>query len=161
VQDYINEKFKGRRVTLVGESFGGLLATAVAASHSTSPSLNVVLVNPATSFQSTNWKTLAPVLTSTVGKTSAYPFVGGGVLAATVPSLYQSKKLTKELISDFTADPLSIPTKGQELLNMFAESINKRLPPDVVKFRVLEWCEVGSKKVRVESGFPGNFITCS
>ena len=163
VQDYINEKFEGRRVTLVGESFGGLLATAVAASHSTSPSLNVVLLNPATSFQSTNWKTLAPVLTSTVGKTPAYPYVGGGVLAATVPSLYQSKKLAKELISGFAADPLSLPTKGQELLNTFAESINKRLPPDVVKFRVLEWCEVGSKKVRVvvESGFPGNFITCS
>jgi len=44
VQDYINEKFEGRRVTLVGESFGGLLATAVAASHSTSPSFNVVLL---------------------------------------------------------------------------------------------------------------------
>lgn len=48
---------------LLGESFGGILALAVAAAR---PDLvdRIVLVNPATSFPRTQWQRLGPLLTS-------------------------------------------------------------------------------------------------
>jgi pimeloyl-ACP methyl ester carboxylesterase len=50
-----------RPVYLLGESFGGILALAVAANR---PDLvdRVVLVNPATSYQQSIWPTLGPLL---------------------------------------------------------------------------------------------------
>jgi hypothetical protein len=58
-----------RQVIIVGESFGGLLACAVAMSLKSSNKYNLnlkglVLVNPATSFDETNWEQLVPLLTS-------------------------------------------------------------------------------------------------
>ena len=52
-----------RPVYLLGESFGGLLATAVAAER---PDLvdRLILVNPATSFPRSMWPTLGPLLPS-------------------------------------------------------------------------------------------------
>jgi len=137
----------GGHLTIVGESFGGLLATAVCCEDNFPKNVNLVLVNPATSFQSTSWKTLAPALTNTAGKTPLYPYICGGVLAVTVPSLYQSKKLTTDILMDLASDPLSLPSKSTSLLEDFTASIIERLPPKVVEFRVKEWCDVGSKQI--------------
>jgi pimeloyl-ACP methyl ester carboxylesterase len=50
-----------RPVYLLGESFGGILAVAVAAAR---PDLvnRVVLVNPATSYERSAWPVLGPLL---------------------------------------------------------------------------------------------------
>jgi pimeloyl-ACP methyl ester carboxylesterase len=58
-----------RQVMIVGESFGGLLACAITMALNTSPKYNInvkgmVLVNPATSFDETNWEQFVPLLTS-------------------------------------------------------------------------------------------------
>ena len=64
-----------REVVLVGESFGGVLASAVALNlqkraskqqmkDSKSPLTGLVLVNPATAFHDTNWDTIVPLLAS-------------------------------------------------------------------------------------------------
>jgi hypothetical protein len=58
-----------REVILIGESFGGLLACAVAMALKASTKYNLTLkgmtlVNPATSFDETNWEQFVPLLTS-------------------------------------------------------------------------------------------------
>ena len=66
---------KPREVVLVGESFGGVLASAVALNlqkraskqqktDNKSPLTGLVLVNPATAFHDTNWDTIVPLLAS-------------------------------------------------------------------------------------------------
>ena len=103
-----------REVIIVGESFGGLLACAVAMALKNGQSngscyalKGMVLVNPATSFDETIWESVVPVLTSLrylesreeitedsgnsrfaflKGLPTPYSVVGGVALAATVPS---------------------------------------------------------------------------
>ena len=58
-----------RQVMVVGESFGGLLACAVTMALKASARYNIALkglalVNPATSFDETNWEQFVPLLTS-------------------------------------------------------------------------------------------------
>ena len=58
-----------REVIVTGESFGGLLACAVSMALKGSAKFNInlkgmVLVNPATSFDETNWEQFVPLLTS-------------------------------------------------------------------------------------------------
>lgn len=58
-----------RQVMIVGESFGGLLACAVSMALKSSTKYNInlkgmALVNPATSFDETNWEQFVPLLTS-------------------------------------------------------------------------------------------------
>jgi pimeloyl-ACP methyl ester carboxylesterase len=103
-----------REVIIVGESFGGLLACAVAMALKNGQSntscytlKGMVLVNPATSFDETIWESVVPVLSSLRylesqdevtedsensrpaflnGLPTLYSVIGGVALAATVPS---------------------------------------------------------------------------
>ena len=61
VVDYLRGRFDEQKVYLLGESFGGILAVAVAAAR---PDLvnRVVLVNPATSYERSAWPVLGPLL---------------------------------------------------------------------------------------------------
>lgn len=68
VDDATKTRDSPRNVMIVGESFGGLLACAVTmALRSSKYNVNLkgmVLVNPATSFDETNWEQFIPLLTS-------------------------------------------------------------------------------------------------
>ncbi len=67
--------------TQLGESFGGVLALAVAAANPTTVD-RIVLVNPATSFPRSPWPTLGPLLLSTPPEAYALlPFVLSPLLA--------------------------------------------------------------------------------
>jgi hypothetical protein len=69
VDDASKAHENSRQVMIVGESFGGLLACAVTMALNASSKYNInlkgmVLVNPATSFDETNWEQFVPLLTS-------------------------------------------------------------------------------------------------
>jgi pimeloyl-ACP methyl ester carboxylesterase len=61
LEDEVGRFPADRPVYILGESFGGILALAIAASR---PDLvcRLVLVNPATSYQRSVWPTLGPLL---------------------------------------------------------------------------------------------------
>ena len=86
-----------RNATIIGESFGGLVAPAVALRK---PNLlsGMVLVNPATSFDDTRWSTLGPFLTSLrhLGNNNSegslptpYSVIGGLALSLAIPDFTQ------------------------------------------------------------------------
>ena len=86
----VNEYIRGldEEVILVGESFGGLLATSVAFSaHREGRLRGLVLVNPATSFSHTGWGVAVPLLTTLLRARTevAYPLVASAILGLTVP----------------------------------------------------------------------------
>ena len=69
VDDATKSSESPREVMVVGESFGGLLACAVTMALKASNKYNITLkgmalVNPATSFDETNWEQFVPLLTS-------------------------------------------------------------------------------------------------
>jgi pimeloyl-ACP methyl ester carboxylesterase len=65
ISGFVLEEFDGGRpVTLIGESAGGLLASAVALKLQEKDVLQgLVLVNPATSYDQTAWESIVPILT--------------------------------------------------------------------------------------------------
>ena len=136
-------------LTIMGESFGGLLACSVCLrleERGRLKNVQLVLVNPATSFQRTPWESLVPILTKTVLPVT-YPFVGGGILALTALSNYQARKATESVVRDLVEQPLSLGDNSLSLLKNFYDNFNDRLPSEVVEFRVKDWCAVGSKQV--------------
>jgi len=154
VSDFICTLDKDRPITLIGESFGGLLAPAVALNlQNSSPKRleGMVLVNPATSFDETQWSTLGPLLASlrhvpTIPNLpNAYSLVGGLTLMALVPDRSQFQKILSMLLGiDVTSmgvnDALQSARDGFSLLE-------ERLPPEVVQLRVGQWLPVGSAVV--------------
>ena len=149
-----------REVILVGESFGGLLACAVAMAlmevkSSTFSLKGLVLINPATSFDETSWERLVPLLTSlryleTDNNTSnlklptPYSVVGGMALAATVPSGKQISGILEFLrqIGSITSveKSLSSAVDGFDILAEY-------LSPAIVDQRVMKWLPVGTAVV--------------
>ena len=89
-----------RDMLVIGESFGGLLAPSVVLRNQ-SRVKGLVLVNPATSFDESQWSTVGPFLTtmqyfsdqnSNDGSNSLptpYSVLGGVALALTIPDLTQ------------------------------------------------------------------------
>ena len=90
-----------RNATIIGESFGGLVAPSIALRRSNLLS-GMVLVNPATSFDETQWSTLGPFLTSlrhfgnrgNSGASSStlptpYSVLGGLALSLAIPDFTQ------------------------------------------------------------------------
>lgn len=143
-----------RPITLIGESFGGLLAPAVAL-HLQNSSPNhlegMVLINPATSFDETQWSTLGPLLASLRHLPSipnlpnAYSVFGGLALMTFVPDRLQFQKIISMLLGmDLTSmsfnEAMSVTRDGFGLLE-------ERLPAEVVSLRVGQWLPVGSSVV--------------
>ena len=96
---FINDLVEGgdRKVTIIGESFGGLVAPAVTLRSQTMVS-GLVMVNPATSFDDTMWSTVGPLLTSLQYLSNSddesnfptpYSVLGGIALSLTVPDFNQ------------------------------------------------------------------------
>eukprot|EP00536_Pseudo-nitzschia_multiseries_P007029 jgi/Psemu1/255877/estExt_Genewise1Plus.C_1570017 len=161
-----------RPVYLIGESFGGMLTSAVAlqvlkraeARGDTNPIKGIVLVNPATSFDASVWDVVAPVLT-TLGKLtqpqeptrvgpfrlpSLYSVVGGVTLSAVIPSRQQYQRILDTFINmESIRDGSRITETIQGFLEMF-EITSEFLPPDLLEHRIKNWLMVGSS-VLVES----------
>mmetsp|Transcript_18559 Transcript_18559/g.26113 ORF Transcript_18559/g.26113 Transcript_18559/m.26113 type:complete len:856 (-) Transcript_18559:50-2617(-) len=172
VEEVINTSSEGsnRKVVIVGESFGGLLAPAVVErlrnrlalkNHRNTESdvysiLGMVLVNPATSFGDTQWNTLAPLLaslellndndglnTSKNSLPTAYSVAGGITLAALIPDSTQLRRIVDIILNT----PSSSSTDLQKILDIMREGFGilaQRLPGKVIAHRVSRWLTVGS-----------------
>jgi len=173
VEGKVGDGDVGREVVLIGESFGGLLAPAVAMrvtgmyerkmkkimsedERIRNPLKGMVLVNPATSFDETNWDALGPLLTtlrhlenpsSSSTLPTPYSVVGGMALSAVVPDSTQFRKIFS-IFSKVKVDP---STDGiNKLLEAMKDGFGilaENLPAEVVEHRVARWLPVGAKVV--------------
>jgi pimeloyl-ACP methyl ester carboxylesterase len=151
----------GRPIVLIGESCGGLIASATALrlqredKEKTTPTLQgLVLVNPATSFEQTNWDTLVPILTSLDNASNsssddltAYEVVGSLLLSYLIPDTDQMRRIG-EAIMDLPG--LDIPVTAQDQIDEIMKATvegfkgtGERLPGDMLEHRV-KWLSVGS-----------------
>lgn len=152
---------QNRKVIIVGESFGGLLAPSVAmrlesiTGKDDSPVMGLVMVNPATSFYKTNWSTWAPILASlrhieleeeegiSPSFPTPYSVLGGVALSLTIPDRSQFQRIFN-IFSQTRADEL------QDVIESMRDGFGilaDNLPAKVVEHRVVNWCNVGSQVV--------------
>jgi pimeloyl-ACP methyl ester carboxylesterase len=163
----------GRPIVLIGESCGGLLAAAVSlrlqreqkkSNTSKSPLLQgLVLVNPATSFEQTNWDTLVPIMasldtnidrgasdSSNSDDLNAYEVVGSLLLSYLVPDGDQMRRILDAILGLPELDfPLTDPDQIQEIMKATVEGFKgtgEKLPGDMLKHRV-NWLAVGAPLV--------------
>ena len=125
-------------VVLMGESFGGLLATYVAL-RAKEHVYSMVLVNPATSFDRTSW----PVLGQVLSKTGIwYGLSGTAVLAATIVDFVHLRAKGSAIINKIVtpddalvefADVLSYPKK-----------VANHFPAETLAWRLRAWLMQGS-----------------
>ena len=166
---YNNAEDSPREVILVGESFGGLLACAVAMALKNIKSnkkftlKGMTLVNPATSFDDTNWEQFVPLLTSLryletqediVDDSGNFDFVnqlptpysvlGGMALSATIPDGNQFSRILEFILgttqSSSNEQMLAASADGFRLLAEY-------LPASTLETRVLKWLPVGTSVV--------------
>ena len=171
--DEATEKCNEREVILVGESFGGLLAPNVALriqNRSNRLKRNMVynesfhlkglvMVNPGTSYDETQWSTLGPLLfslrhlenqsskdedKSTVLPTP-YSVLGGLALALTIPDSTQFNQITDIILSDYGSRQPGLGTL-QEAFESMREGfqlLEQNLPADTLEHRLTRWFPVG------------------
>ena len=163
-----------RPVYIIGESFGGMLAAAVALQVDTQQKNKagkeeeikktidgIVLINPATSFDNSSWDVITPLLT-TIGKLteppepirlgpfklpSVYSVVGGLVLSAVIPSQQQYKQILDTFMN---IESLRDPSRFTETISGFLDTFeitSDFLPPDLLEHRIKNWLFVGSSIV--------------
>ena len=129
----------GEPVVLVGESFGGLLAAYVALRAKKGSVAKLILVNPATSFDRTNWNLVAPIIASTG---LAFPVVGISALLATAVDLAQIRRYSLRAVSKMNSAESAIKSvntwieAGRFLLDL--------IPPVTLNWRILNWFNAGT-----------------
>jgi pimeloyl-ACP methyl ester carboxylesterase len=165
--EFIDEvaRSTSRPIYVIGESFGGLLTPAVALrlqsrgkrEGTPNPIKGMVLVNPATSFDNSNWDVLAPILTNldkfTKGASSSsenpspYAVLGSLVLSALVPSRGQTQQLGQTIANMATTrDPTKLQQTMADTLDSFQLTADM-LPSDLLAHRISKWLMVGSSLV--------------
>jgi pimeloyl-ACP methyl ester carboxylesterase len=131
------EKFDGP-VILVGESFGGLLASYVALRAKKGRVEKLILINPATSFDRTNWNLVAPIIANTG---AAFPVIGISALLATAVDIAQIRRIGSKMASLMTS-----PDEVVKFFN-FALGSSKYLldsiPPEALSWRISKWFGIG------------------
>jgi len=157
-----------REVILVGESFGGLLAPSVAlrvqtmanSSNTKNPIKGMVMINPATSFDRTQWSTLGPILaslrhieqeeeeegTSSPSLPTPYSVVGGIALAFAIPDSTQFRNI----LNMITATKVSTADELQDVVSSMRDGFGllaDNLPAKVVEHRIAQWLPVGCNVV--------------
>lgn len=168
ISDFVQDMSQqGKRpVTLIGESCGGLMAAAVALqlkrreqiNNNQSSSLKgLVLVNPATSFDRTDWETLVPVLTSLkyldtadpqdADRLTPYGVLGSLLLSSLIPDNEQQRRIF-DLITKLPT--MDVPPRSTDQLQSILDATRRgfqetefRLPPDLLQHRVEEWLTIG------------------
>ncbi|GAX28561.1 hypothetical protein FisN_1Hh649 [Fistulifera solaris] len=147
-----------RKVTLIGESCGGLIASAVAIRLRKVDLLEgLVLVNPATSFDQTWWDTLVPLLAAlpknelTDGITP-YGLLGSFILGLTIPDRQQQQRILDTIVS-LPSLRQPNPALLQNILETAQHLIavtEERLPASLLEHRVTRWLLPGTAAVRLE-----------
>ncbi len=177
INDIAMKDDRNREVILVGESFGGLLAPSVAMRVKAMMKKNgmdddansilkgMVLVNPATSFDQTQWSTFGPILASLrhieqeeQNESSSFPsfptpysVIGGMALAATVPDSTQFQRI----FSMFTDTRISTAEELTDLLATMRDGFGilaDNLPAAVIEHRLAQWLPVGCDVVNPRLG---------
>ena len=126
-------------VVIMGESFGGLLATYIALRCKKGKISGLVLVNPATSFDRTVWPLLAPIIGNS-GR--AFPVVGFGALLATAVDFNQFQRIGRKI-----AGTINSTESAMTLVNtMFdsAKNILDLLPGETLNWRISNWFGTGN-----------------
>jgi pimeloyl-ACP methyl ester carboxylesterase len=172
IADFV-ESFQ-RPVTLIGESCGGLIVAAVAIrlaspcrsavpqNRTTNSALQgLVLVNPATSFESTPWDTLVPRLasldvlptrdpkdTNEASALTPYAVLGSLLLSSVIPDGDQTRRLAATIV-DTLRDSVSatLPTDLYITLTDAFRNTRQQLPAAVLEHRVSAWLVAGTAVV--------------
>ena len=151
----------GQKVTLIGESFGGLVAPVVGLrlqnlaerEDRENPVEGLVLVNPATSFDSTNWDTIGSILASLrflestgASKLGATPYtvLGGLALSALIPDRKQFDQILSLILGLPLENLINLPELLTDMNEGFA-LLGNRLPADLIAHRVGQWLPVGTQ----------------
>lgn len=157
-----------REVILVGESFGGLLAPAVALRMQSiskkrnvkNPIIGLVMANPATSFDETQWSTLAPILASlrhveqeeeNSSLPTPYSVIGSLTLSAIVPDRTQFQRI----LDMVTSTSVTSLDEAREILDSIFDGfgmVAQNLPAEVIEHRVGQWLPVGCSVVNPRLG---------
>ena len=165
VEEFVLEEFEGRDVVLIGESCGGVFASAAAwrlqQQETNDPLLKgLVLVNPATSFKESPWEQLVPLLTSLRHLETdnelredrlltPYSVVGSLLLATTIPDIGQIRRIGDALLNNLPGPKFGLESLQQILDASLAgfREMGFRLPPDALEHRVANWLNVGTPHV--------------
>ena len=149
----------GREAILIGESFGGQVAPVVALklnarskrrNASKNPVKGLVMVNPATSFDETNWDQLGSALANlrfleneeNASGANPYTVVGGLALSALIPDSTQFQQIV-ELILGAQPQSLSLD-ESLEVMSSGFGILGERLPASLIEHRVSKWLPVGA-----------------
>jgi len=123
---------------LVGESFGGLLATYITSRR---PDLvsKLVLINPATNFDETDWASVGPLVANTG---PLYPLIGGATLLFTGVTPDQFVRIGQQMVERVQ----SSESPQQELTSLLGDmlKLTEFLPPETLQWRLEQWLKVGS-----------------
>lgn len=128
-------------VILLGESFGGVLASYLAGRFPKQIS-RLVLLNPATSIADTPWRSIAPLIASTG---PLYPVVGFSTLLA---SSIQPQQIFA--IGERIAQEVRGMTDRKEITNKIMQEFKPltelpgTLPADTLVWRLKEWLDTGN-----------------
>ena len=130
-------------VVLIGESFGGLLAAYVALRAKEGKISKLVLINPATSFDRTNWNVLAPIIAST-GR--AFPLIGMSALLATAVDMSQIQRVGLRVASKLKSPAIAVDV----FTNLFNAGIAllDLIPAETLNWRIQQWFTVGTSIMR-------------
>jgi pimeloyl-ACP methyl ester carboxylesterase len=126
-------------VTLVGESFGGLLAAYVALRAKKGTIGKLVLINPATSFDKTNWNLVAPIIANTG---IAFPLIGMSALLATAVDIAQIQRVGFKIASTMTT-PESALKVANSLLGA-GKFLLDLIPAETLAWRISKWFGAGT-----------------
>jgi pimeloyl-ACP methyl ester carboxylesterase len=128
-----------RPAIIVGESFGGLLATYIALRAKKGSISKLVLVNPATSFHRTPWPLLAPVIANSG---VAFPFLGMATLLSSISDVSQIQRVGQKMIASITSTETAM-NAFNELIE-FGRLNTENISPETLNWRISKWFGVGA-----------------
>ena len=153
-------------VTLIGESCGGLIAPAVALKLQKKGYNNLaglVLVNPATSFDTTAWDSIVPALTGVLknidtdpeAALTPYSILASAFFSALIPDGDQVRRIGETILG---LPSLKLPPSVDTLMDIMQgttrmfRGVEERLPADLLEHRVTEWLDVGTAIINPRLG---------
>jgi len=159
---------KERDVIVIGESFGGLLAPSAILQtqkpkHRMSNIKGMILVNPATSFDDTQWANIVPILSSlrrledgslfnsNGNLPSLYSIIGGLTLAVSIPD----RKQLQWIIETIQETKVTTVQELEQVLVAMRDGfdiLEESIPADTLEYRVLKWLPLGTSYVNPRLG---------